>query len=305
MEQLLKYTRLLFHEQYMKHTSVYECIIRLVKESVYKCTCIPGVAANYILNVSKFCFYCFDGSCCIEWNENEHRYIAQYRDASGQLCFANFVSETDESVNEVCKKRKEYKLSTEQGGNYAYIQLWNDEWLTSEYGIPNGEYRIEKSLFMAGERNHTDKEIFRFFSYIVKEYRVIHDMKKYLDMMFRLYLFLFPEEGMAVIVEQSDKVKDKEFFNYNKKLLEEYKELASQINVDSQEKINQYFTLLSNFLLIDFKKVYVNCLRGNLVGDGRSLNSLIYKKLKTVRSKADSKVPEVMAKLNDFNEISR
>lgn len=307
MEQLLKYTRLLFQEQYLKNTSVLECIIMLVKESVYKCTCIPGVAANYILNVSKLCFYCFDGSCCIKWNEKEHRFIAQYRDVSGELYFPNFISEMKEcvNVNKVCEKRKKCNLGIEQGVEYAYIELGDNESLLSEYGILNGKYRIEKCLFMAGEKTYDDKEIFRFFSYIVKEYRVIHDMDRYLDMMFRLYLFLFPEEGLRVIEEQCHTTEDEEFFNYNRNLLEEYKEMASKCEKADQKKINQYFTLLSEFLLIDFAKVYANCLRGNLIGDGRTLKELIYKKLKAANAKADSNVLEVMSKLNNFNEISR
>lgn len=276
MDELLKYTRLVFEIQYFNKVSNVECVADLVKMGFARCICIPGIAANYILNVLKNSFKEFKGSGEIVWDSYYHRYIVQCKGEADETWFPNFCSESEGALlkNDVCEERP--SIVEEEEADFAYIKIRNKSEIKRVYGITADIYRIEKCLVLLHERDCNSKELVSLFSFIANEYRGKWNMKEYLDKLFRLYFFLFPEECLELVKVCSREAEDKEFFEYNINVLDDYGVMASNSNSNGS-KLD--IKAVSDFLGIDFGKVYTYYMESVDCGDIKGLNEVINRRL--------------------------
>lgn len=270
------YTRLVFEIQYFNSESDFECIVDLVKTGFSNCICIPGIAANYILNVMKDSFREFNGSAEVVWSSCYHRYIAICRKDNDELCFPNFYSESETGIfkDDVCEERS--VVAEKDEADFAYIRIRDKSEIKKICNVEKDTYKIEKCLALLHEKDCNSKEIVSLFSYIAKEYRAEWSMREYLDKLFRLYFFLFPEICIQLIKKCSREADEMEFFEYNLEVLDKYSNMISKVNNNSN-KLN--IEAVSDFLEIDFGKVYTHYLESIECGEIKSLKDIINKSL--------------------------
>lgn len=235
----------------------FECIY----DDKYKssCICIPGVAINYVANELKKDKKCtIDGE--MKWNNTLNRYL--FQGICGER-IPNLQSDNEGGIMLIPKE----SLCNPKDSEYAYIRIRKAEEIRNE----NEDIDINYYINSLEDVNH-----FKWYSAYTKEYRMNYEMPEYIDRLFRLFFFLNPFLGRKVIEKEFQKYsEDKEFLEYNYKVLNDYEEMAKVL--EKKDSMVYIMKKISEFVGSDLIVLYIYFNDANDYGDIRGINELLLK----------------------------
>lgn len=267
MDELLKYTRLVFEVRYLNEACEFECVWNEAESGFCRCICIPGVAVNYIFKVAE---YCLEGIGCrpvILWDRKLSRFVVRCVDDTGRFIAKDF------KADQKCILQKEI-CDRAPNTEFSYLQIRPREELNLVYSSSN----FNKIIVNKRELDNNGKDYLKLFAIVAKEFAVKLGDKEYLDMLFRLFFFLFPEACEDIMLQILESIRaDEELDAYSRKCLEDYYKLGNAVPESFQ--ITDTFKILREYLGIDFKDIYKCYIESKDLGDVRELKELVRNRL--------------------------
>lgn len=219
MKDYLNYARGIFELPYTEQAVHFQCVKDLVRAGHCRCICIPGIAMNYIAAAIKTCFKDTKGRNSVWWNNRYRIYIPDTAYESRVLIF-NLKADGENRgcwfADDVC--------SEADVGDFCYIVI-------REQALDRETAQKKTELLLWGKREAFDNSVdcFKLFCRIASTYHNEFDMDVFSDMLFRLFLFLFPEAALAVIKDNLEgSGSQRSFADYHIKLSEDFSRLCEK-----------------------------------------------------------------------------
>lgn len=294
MEELLEYARVVFEERYMCKASPFTCVRPQVEQDFCRCSCIPGVAMNYITCVLECCYKEFQGKSSINWDEERHIYFSYNEYQKQKIVFNLQMNEN------LCRCYFSEDLCGEGINEYSYIKIRPYEVLWNTYLKGRKSFIKESLLYRKTEKFDNCIDYLRLFCLIADTYRMDFDGGEFADKLFRLFFFLFPYTGIEVFDSNFKAYGDSEEFNgYNKQLLQSYIELGKGKRKDdplSDTKFTSTIQQLKDFLGFDFLSIWKKYESPFSCGEIRDLKSVLNKQM-NICNKLSSRIEKMVNKL--------
>lgn len=216
MKDYLEYTREVFEQPYTTKEVDFECVKDLAQDGFCRCICIPGIVVNYIAAVIKCCFKDVEGTNHVWWNDGCQTYIPETAYQQKTVVF----NLKKDSVNRECWFSNE--LCVEAAGDFCYIIIRQQD-LDREIAYK----KREQLLWGKKEEFNNSTDCFRLFCMVASTYHKEYDMVDFSDKLFRLFLFLFPEQGLDIIKDNYIRSHGhRGFMEYHSKLLDAFLKLG-------------------------------------------------------------------------------
>lgn len=233
----------------------FECIY----DDKYKpcCICISGVAMNYVANEIKIMKGCA-GEEEIKWNNSLNRYLCQ---GTSEQIIPNLQMEKESKPTIIPME----SLCNPEKSEYTYIKIRKSEEIKKE----SNDKDIECYINSLEDSNH-----FKWYSAYAKEFRMSYEMPEYIDKLFRLFFFFNPFKGYRIIKRELKKYgEDKDFLDYNYKLLKDYLEMAKAFG--RKDASDNIIRMISDFVGSDLIVLHIYFEDTKDFGDIRGINDLL------------------------------
>lgn len=277
MDKLVQYIRLVFEERYLKDSTPFCCMKKLVQDGFGRCICIPGIAINYCVLMGFFCYEDVELDIRkIEWNDQLKIYlpICMYED---KRIVQNLSDEY------ACEALLSEDVCIEKTSSLSYVKIRGKEVLERIFETSQGTFYTEICLLEKIEKFSNSMDYLRLFVIIADSSRLIMDSYAYADLLFRLFLFLRPYTMVDLIKKCAAQNQGNQCFKeYNQEVLRQYLLLGENmkgIDVLSSDSISYAINEVAKFIGFDFMNVYERYKDVWGLEAVRELNELIKKQL--------------------------
>lgn len=277
-----KYIRSLMEEGYKDPKNEFECIKNDKKNGYYEypqCICISGICMNYVANeLNLLKKDCIKGNLC--WSKALNAYLFV---GSEKKRMPNLIEE----ISEIEIPFENSSFCVDNDSPYVYLALRASEQI-------KGDAKKCKFIKYPFCTSHELK----WYTFFVRDYRLFYEMKEYIDKLFRLFFFLYPNHGISLITEHKKQYgEDKEFVNYNTTIMKEFKSLIcklDRLNSDKKMKASDVVESVGEFVGNDLYALYSYFVTSNGQGDIRYIDEMLLEHANSVLALKGSRRLAVM-----------